>query len=171
MKLAMRDGSLRSTKPSLRFLRQPVTTSKPSSSLAIIARDVGGIVLAVGVHGDDDSPRRGAKAGVEGRRLPGVATEEERLEVFALAGGLPQELDAAVAAAVVDGDDLVLFARRREHRLELVEQRNDVLALVVDGKDDADVHFRMRPSTAEAALQTGRRATRNSWQPTPVSAD
>src|SRR5206468_6404792 len=82
------------------------------------------------------------EAGVERRRLPGVAAEQQRFDVRALGRQAPQDVRTLVAAAVVDGDDLERLAGRQQNRRDLVDQRNQVLALVVDGKDDADVHVR-----------------------------
>src|SRR5205814_9644615 len=53
-----------------------------------------------------------------------------------------QRFQAAVARAVVYGDDLVRPRLAGERLGELVEQDGDVLFLVEDGKDDRQVHQR-----------------------------
>ncbi len=104
------------------------------------ARDVVRVVLPVGVHRDDQGAARRMEAGVERRRLTGVAPKEDRLQIGADLRLLPDQGRAAVVAAVVDGDDLELLSHPREHGRDLVEERDQVVALVVDGEDDADVH-------------------------------
>jgi hypothetical protein len=75
-----------------------------------------------------------------------VAPEDQHLEVRARGGQLAQKGGGAVAAAVVDRDDLEALAGRSQRSLDLVEQRSDVFALVTDGQNDAEVQGRRRLS-------------------------
>ena len=71
------------------------------------AGDVGGIVLAVGVEGDDASAGSGLEAGVERCGLAAVASELHDAEIDASGDEGEEELCAAVGASVIDGDDFV----------------------------------------------------------------
>ena len=68
-------GQPLATSGSCRCRRQPQTMSKPSSSFATSARDVGGVVLQVAVRGHDDVAARVVEPGGEGRRLAEVAAQ------------------------------------------------------------------------------------------------
>ena len=63
-----------------------------------------------------------------------------------------QDLEAAVARAVVDGDELVRPRRARQRLGDLVEEDGDVLFLVVDREDDGEVHL-SRECNREGALE------------------
>ena len=104
--------------------------------------DVARVVLHVGVHRDDDRRRDVAEPRVESSGLPAVAPKEDALEVRAIGGEPLEQLLGAVAARVVDRDDLVRLAPLLHHLVDLVEERLDVLDLVVDRENDA--YFRGR---------------------------
>src|SRR6185312_13764393 len=60
--------------------------------------------------------------------------------VLARGGRLPDDGRAVVRATVVDRDDLERLPHSGERFGDLVEEGDEVVALVVDGKNDADVH-------------------------------
>jgi hypothetical protein len=43
---------------------------------------------------------------------------------------------------VVDGDDFVFLAEQTQDFVELIQERDQILSLVVDGQNDTDVHGR-----------------------------
>ena len=77
-------------------------------------RDVGRIVLQIGVERHDDVAARGVEAGGHRRRLAEVAREADDAQLRAAGGGRAQKLGRLVAAAVVDEQDLDGVAGRFE---------------------------------------------------------
>ena len=75
---------------------------------------------------------------VKRRRLTAVLPEEHHLEKIVLPGQLPQNVRTAVDAAVIDRDHLEGTPERNQGRLDLREQRRQVVALVVHGQNNAD---------------------------------
>ena len=85
---------------------QPLTTSKPCVELVEEAGDLGGVVLEVGVEGEDDVASGGLEAGGEGGGLAEVAAEADGADA-GVGGGEPADGGpGAVAAAVVDEEEL-----------------------------------------------------------------
>src|SRR6266511_1123343 len=102
-------------------------------------RDVGRVVLEVAVHRDDDVPAGGVDARLHRGGLPVVAQEPHDPHVRPEPRRPGEErLPRPVAAAVVHGDELPRARVRRERRLDAVEQRGDVLDLVVHRNDDRE---------------------------------
>jgi hypothetical protein len=113
--------------------------------------DVPRVVLHVGVHRDDDGRRHVAQARVERGGLAGVAAKEDALEVGPLGRELLQQLPRAIVARVVDGDDFERLAPLLHHLVDFVEEGLDVLDLVVDGENDADLGSRHGGLRSDAA--------------------
>ena len=57
-------GQARVSQVSFLFSRQPLTISNPSSSFSM-KRDLGGVVLQIPIHGDDDISSSGVEASLE----------------------------------------------------------------------------------------------------------
>src|ERR1043166_7949525 len=111
------------------------------------ARDVGGVVLQVGVHGHDHPPTRGLEARVGGRRLAGVRLESDESDTSIALAEATDDLGAPVLAAVVDEDDLELDAQSFEHRAELDPQWRGILLLVVHRDDDRETDHQVHDYT------------------------
>ncbi len=101
--------------------------------------DVGRVVLAVGVEGDDDATAGVVEAGGESGRLAVVAPEANGDDARVGRGQCLQAGEAAVAAAVVDEQDFVVEPRVVERGANLGRQRGQVVFLVIDGDDEAEV--------------------------------
>ena len=69
--------------------------------------DVGGVVLPVGVHGDDDSALGQVKAGGKSSALAKVAAETQDFQVGIIRLQATQHCDAVILAAVVYGQDFI----------------------------------------------------------------
>src|SRR2546430_9404011 len=110
----------------------------PLIELGEQARDVGRVVLQVGIHGHDHPPTRGLEARVGGRRLAGVRLESDESDTSIALAEATDDLGAPVLAAVVDEDDLELDAQSFEHRAELGPQWREILLLVVHRGDDRE---------------------------------
>ena len=82
------------------------------------------------------APRGVREAGREGRRLAEVAAEPDHAQPRIGGVQLGQDLEAVVAAAVVDRDDLVGPPPRLQRRRQLGVELANVRRLVVDGDDD-----------------------------------
>ena len=96
-------------------------------------------ILQVGVERDDDVAAAVLETGHDRHVLAGIGGKQDdagdigpRLELLA------QDRRRAVAAAVVDEDDLVGFAQGVERRVKAGEQRRESGFLVVDGDDDGE---------------------------------
>ena len=101
--------------------------------------DVGRIVLEVGVHGDDPLASRHPKARREGRRLAEITPKANHLQprVFLV---IPlEQLEAAVAAPVVDDDHLIRPTIGFEGLGQPVVEFRDGFFLVEQGNDDGQV--------------------------------
>ena len=102
--------------------------------------DVGRVVLAVGVEGDDDPAAGMVEAGGEGCRLAVVAAEADGDDVVIFGGQLLQAGEATVLAAVVDEQGFIIEARTAQRGANLLGQRAQVVFLVVDGDDEAQIN-------------------------------
>ena len=95
-------------------------------------RDVPRVVLQVAVHGDDDIATRRVDTRLHGRRLPEIAQQAKHPDVRAHRGGMRLQRGAgAVAAAVVDDDQLPGVRIRGQRSMHRVDQRLRVVDLVV----------------------------------------
>src|SRR5690606_2742385 len=99
------------------------------------ARDVGGIVLQVGVHRDDDRAAGMAEPGGHRRGLSEALPEADDANARLRCGQPSEDLERAITRAVVTVDELPAPAGRLERcqygrmqsgqRLRLVEQGHD----------------------------------------------
>ena len=101
-------------------------------------RDLRRIVLAVAVHRDHGRAAALVQPRAQCRRLAEVAPQGDQARARALARQALEDLARAVGRAVVDEHDLEAAAGGRAGGLDLVEQRHERVALVVDGHDDRD---------------------------------
>ena len=101
-------------------------------------RQVGRVVLQVGVQRDDDVAAGARQARGQRRALPGVALERQRAHarVARLLG--QHELARAVGAAVVHDHHLPRAAGRIERRAQLGEERRQALDFVVGRHDGGE---------------------------------
>ena len=95
-------------------------------------RDVARIVLQIGVDRDDHIAPRVIDAGHQGGGLAGIAAKLNDLELRVMFGRGLEHLLRGVAAAVIDGDDLVAVVKPVELGDQPFEERRDALFLVVD---------------------------------------
>ena len=106
-------------------------------------RDVGRIVLAISVDGDEHLSARGAEPRLEGSALTGVRGEGEDPQSACRLGEPAQDGGGLIARAVVDDHDLVLptaggGGEGGDDRHELIEEGSDRLLLVEDRDHDGD---------------------------------
>jgi 4-amino-4-deoxy-L-arabinose transferase-like glycosyltransferase len=101
--------------------------------------DVGRIVLEICVEGDDDAAAGEAEAGLERRRLTGVAPLADHAHGGILAGQPSQDLGAAIGAAVVDEEGFIRTACRLHGALNFSREERKALLFVVDRDDDGDL--------------------------------
>src|SRR5204863_323312 len=104
-------------------------------------RNVGGIVLQIGVERDDEFPLRRVPRGIERSGLACVLREREDAQHRIARALLAQHGETAIGRAVVDGDDLVRPAASLQRRRDLAQQEGNVLFLVVHGKDDGQIRL------------------------------
>src|ERR671916_469295 len=114
MRLAIIDGILRETILSCRSLRQPETTSKPSSSLSSRRMMSAGSFWRSASMGMSTAPRAAS--------MPAAVA----------AGQFAQHFEARVRRAVVDVDDLGRAAEAGERLVELEVEGPQVRLLVQD---------------------------------------
>ena len=133
----MREG-IRRVSGSRRFVFQPETRSKPSSSFASSRGISAGIVLEVAVDRDDDVALGLLEAGLQRGGLAEVAPEPDDAHVVVLRVQTRERREGAVGRAVVDEDDLPRPTERLERGRELVVQQRDAALLVVHGDDHRD---------------------------------
>ena len=97
-------------------------------------RQVLRIVLAVAVHGDDDSAARLEDAGAHGSTLPGRPVVADMADVAGAAGhAFGQNVRRRVGRAVIDDQNLVVAADQRS--VDLAEKEGEVLGFVATGDD------------------------------------
>ena len=133
----MRDG-IRRLSGSRRFVFQPETRSKPSSSFASSRGISDGIVLEVAVDRDDDLALRRLEARLQRRRLAEVPPQPDDANAVVCRVQPGQGAERPVGGAVVDEDDLPGLSERVERRGELVVEERDAALLVVHGDDHRD---------------------------------
>jgi hypothetical protein len=93
-------------------------------------RDLGRVVLEIGIHRDDDVAGRDLDAGCERRRLSEVPAQPHDPDVQMRRMQSHELAIRPVGRAVVDEDDLPLGSRRRKRRPELAIQRLERRILV-----------------------------------------
>ena len=106
-------------------------------------RDVGRIILQIGVHRNQHLTCRCPEPGGQRRSLAVVAPKPDDAKPRAFTGGLLELCETRVVRAVVDHDDLGGVPARRQigHRLvEHADQPIDGLGFVVAGYDDGQLH-------------------------------
>ena len=111
---------------------------EPLVELGQQSRDLGRIVLQVGVDRDDDVSTRLREPGRERSRLAEVATEPHDPDVVLRVVQAGQRGERAVGRAVVHEYGFPGLVERLEGRLELVEEERHRPLLVVNGDDDRD---------------------------------
>ncbi len=103
-------------------------------------RDVGRIVLQIAVQGYDDVARGPVDAGLQGGRLAEVAAQADYLDQRVALRQFFQDLERAVAAAVVHEDDFIKQAQRVDGSVEPLMQLADVLPFVLDRNHHREIH-------------------------------
>ena len=116
-------------------------------------RDVGRIVLQVGVHGHQRGARGMLDAGHHGGGLAAVAAELDHLDPRIGGGQGGAAGEGVIAAAVVDEDDLEGERERRHGVHDRLVQRADARLLVERGHDHRQVE---RASHRRPHVITGR---------------
>ena len=99
-------------------------------------RNVGGIVLEIGIHGNDDPALGMIETCRQGRRLSEVASELQHQDMMVPFGEIGQDSTASVAASVVDEENLVFELESLENPRQILVQDLKIGFLVVDGNDD-----------------------------------
>src|SRR5256885_11665264 len=117
--------------------------------------DVGGVVLEIAVHRNDDVAAGVLDAAGHRRRLSEVETEADGAKGRFLARVRGELGEGAVLRPVVDADDLVRSAQAVQHAEQLVEQRLDVGLLVVKRDDDGYFWARLGAARDEGLLHLG----------------
>ena len=103
------------------------------------ARDVDRVVLQVAVHGHDDIAARRIDAGLHGGGLLEVARQFDDAHVRAvLLHRLQGALDRRIAAAVVDQHQFPRILVADQRLMHALDQRRDVVFLVVERDDDGE---------------------------------
>ena len=102
--------------------------------------DVGGVVLEVAVHGDDDAAAGEVEAGGEGGGLAEVAAKADEADLREARGCGAEGVPGAVGGAVIDEDGLGGAAEGGEGGVDGLAERGDGLDLVVEGDSDGDVY-------------------------------
>lgn len=103
------------------------------------AGDIGGIVLAVGIEGDDPGVADVLEGGTEGGALSGVCREAQNAEFgqgFAVKAG--KHLGAVVGGGVVDAEYFEGTVQAAEHLGQFRKHLGEVFGFVVDRKDGAE---------------------------------
>ena len=107
------------------------------------SRELGGVVLAVGVHEHDDVALGEGQPGPQRRRLAPV--DPQPLDLHAGQGEGGDDVGGAVSAPVVDHDHLGRGGDRLQLRHESLQQVGQALGLVEGGDHDRDLHARTLP--------------------------
>src|SRR2546426_5212747 len=109
-------------------------------------RDVGRIVLQVGIHDHHPPALRRLESGVGRRRLTAVRLESHQTHPPVGLAKRANDLRAPVAAAVVDEHDLEGEPEALEHLAQLGPERGEAGFLVVDRDDDREVSHPAPPT-------------------------
>jgi len=127
----------------LRYRVLPVATPAadavvPVGQFVEESRDIGGVVLSVRVHRDDEFARGLFDAGVERRALSEVARQQHADDFLVFGRQVQDGLPRPVRAAVVDDDhlDRPVDGVVVEHSQYLGDEVGDVVRLVVRREDD-----------------------------------
>jgi hypothetical protein len=92
--------------------------------------DIGGIMLQVSVHGDDEVTARGIEAGTQGNGLACVVPQSYDCNSTVYLSDLLKQGKTAVGAAIVYKHTLEGMARRIQRVLEPPVEGRDALALI-----------------------------------------
>src|SRR5467141_2953125 len=99
-------------------------------------RNLGGIVLQIAVHGDDDFASGGVKPRLQRRSLTKVSPQSDHTNARICFLNIPKNCGAAVCAPVVDEDDLIGLSERAHHLCQRDIKRCRAAFFVKDGYDD-----------------------------------
>ena len=109
------------------------------------ARDVDRVVLQVAVHGHDHVAARRVEAGLHGGRLFEVAGQFDDTDVRAVfTGALQAAIHRRIAAAVIDQHQFPGVLVAGQCLVHPLDQRRDVVFLVVERDDDGQAVRRNR---------------------------
>jgi hypothetical protein len=103
-------------------------------------RNGSGVILKIGVHGDDDLAPCIGDPYRESRRLAVVPVEPEGANLPVLSLERTNRIEGTVGAAVVDKDDFEGIAVRLHHRRNGFDKRSKALLLIVERNDDGKFH-------------------------------
>lgn len=113
--------------------------------------DVAGIVLEIGIHGHDELPAGGAKAGIAGGRFTAVGFESDSPHARIALDERGDLLPALIGAAIVDEDNLGGDIRGIDDANDGIVEERDILRFVENGDADAEGGVIVHPVTADAA--------------------
>ena len=134
-------------------------------------RDVGGIVLAVAVHGGDPSPPGGAHPGDDGKALSLRGRVAHHDEMPNVPRGFLRPGRRRVGAAVVHEHDLVLRRATGPQRgADLPKQGAHVLRLVVGGDHHGELHAGFYSNRSPRAFQNRNTGTPSARSSAPMAA-
>ena len=120
-------------------------------------RNVHGVILQVGVHGDDYIAACVVKAAREGGRLPRIAAQAQDGEARVLERNLAQQFKRAIARAVVHNQHFGRLAVVGHRRHQPVIQRGYALFFVVERNDDGDARMLGIDGRRQLGIDQGRR--------------
>ena len=122
-------------------------------------RDVGRVILPVGVDGDHRRAARLLEARRESGRLSEVAAQLHCRHVWIGDGQLRQHRPAVVAAAVVHADDLIRTTQPLQHGRQFGVQSRQRLGFIIDGNHDREVERGcVHPTCRQLLTKSTRRA-------------
>src|SRR5205814_8140787 len=96
-------------------------------------RDIAWVVVEGGGEGNEDGVARVSEAGGESRRLPEVPPQTHEANPPIALPQLFQDIPGTIGRAVVDVDDFIITAKRKERRSQAAVQRREIISLVEDG--------------------------------------
>jgi len=120
--------------------------SNPTNDVAVLqlgeqTREIGWVVLEIGIQGGDDRAGGGPEAGIESGRLAGVLGQSNDADPSVRGGQVREDLRTFIRAAVVDIEDFVVHPLLGESRSDLSVQRTQILGLIEDRHDDGKVFW------------------------------
>src|SRR5262245_21643760 len=108
------------------------------------ARDVFRLMLQVAVHGDDHVALGVIESGGQRRCLAEIAPQPYACHARIERGDLPEDHRRAICAAVIDEDQLIVFAETFHHFRQTAIKYGHILFFVMKGDDDGvrTFHFK-----------------------------